>query len=98
MLMKKLFLAICLLLPVHILLAQRIYYSDIEKDDYRQMNFEIIGKVGGNINIYKNYRNRNDIAVYFNDMKLKTKTRLDFMPDRVFNIDFVAYPDFYYMI
>ncbi|WP_336516270.1 hypothetical protein [Pollutibacter soli] len=96
--MNKLFLALCFLLFANILPAQRIYYSDIEKDDYRQMNFEIIGKVGGNINIYKNYRNRNDIAVYFNDMKLKSKTKLEFMPDRVYNVDFVAYPDFYYMI
>ena len=43
--------------------AQRISYTDIDRDDYRQMNFEIIGKVGGNINIYKNFRNKNDISV-----------------------------------
>ncbi len=96
--MKTLFLALFAIFSINILQAQRIHYSDVEKDDYRQMNFEIIGKVGGNINIYKNYRTRNDIAVYFNDMKLKSKTRLDFMPEHVLNVDFIAYPDFYYMV
>jgi hypothetical protein len=82
-------------LPV---LGQRIFYSDIEKDDYRQMNFEIIGRVGGNINVFKSFRNRNDISVYDNEMKLKNKFKLEFLPERLINVDFVVYPDFYWMI
>ena len=78
--------------------AQRISYTDIDRDDYRQMNFEIIGKVGGNINIYKNFRNNNDISVYDADMKLKDKVRLTVLPERVSNVDFIAYPDHYYMV
>lgn len=78
--------------------AQRIHYSEIERDDYRQMNFEVIGKIGGNISVYKNYRNKNDLSVYDNEMKLKNKIKLDFMPDRVVNVDFVVYQDFFYMI
>jgi len=78
--------------------GQRISYSDIEKDDYRQTNFEIIGKVSGNINIYKNLRNRNDISIYDNDMKLVDKVRLDFLPDKIINSDFIVYPDSYWMI
>ena len=31
-------------------------------------------------------------------MKLKTRVDLDFMPDKTLNVDFVAYPDFAYMI
>ena len=78
--------------------AQRISYSDIDKDDYRQMNFEVIGKVGGNINVYKNYKNNSDISVYDNGMKLKDKVRMQFLPDRVSNVDFIAYPDHYHMV
>jgi hypothetical protein len=91
-------LLLILLAVSPLLKGQRIYYSEIEKDDNRQMNFEIIGKVQGNILVYKNYRNKNDLCVYDNEMKLKNKIRLDFMPDRVVNVDFVAYPDFFYMI
>ena len=29
--------------------AQKIDYSLVDKDDYREMNFEIIGKLGSNI-------------------------------------------------
>src|SRR5690348_12568585 len=48
--------------------GQRIVYSEPEKDDSRRMNFEIIGKVGGNFLIYKEVHNKNYIAVYNNDM------------------------------
>jgi hypothetical protein len=78
--------------------AQRIYYSQIERDDYRQMNFEIIGKVGGNINVYKNYKSNNDISIYDNEMKLKNKVRLDILPDKISNVDFVVYSDYYHMV
>ena len=78
--------------------AQRISYTDIDRDDYRQMNFEIIGKVGGNINIYKNFRNKNEVSVYDVDMKLKDKVNLAVLPDRVSNVDFIAYADQYYMV
>lgn len=78
--------------------AQRINYSEIDKDDYRQMNFEIIGKVGGSIHVYKNYKNKNEISVYDNDMKLKDKVRLTVLPEKVSNVDFVAYPDAYHMV
>jgi hypothetical protein len=79
-------------------IAQRIFYTDVEKDDFRQMNFEIIGRVGGNINVYKSFRNKNDISVYDNEMKLKNKVKLEFMPDKVLNVDFVIYPDHYWMV
>ena len=54
--------------------AQRIVYSNTEKEDNRQMNFEILGKIGGNICIYKNYRNQNNVSVYDNSMALIGKT------------------------
>lgn len=77
--------------------AQRISYSEIDKDDYRQMNFEIIGKVGGNIHVYKNFKSRNEITVFDNSMQVKEKVRLEMLPERVNNVDFVAFPEHYYM-
>ena len=35
--------------------APRIFYTEPERDDNRRTNFEIIGKVGGNILIFKNF-------------------------------------------
>ena len=78
--------------------AQKIDYSVVDKEDYREMNFEIIGKVGGNISVYKNFKNRHDICVYDNDMQMTNRVKLEFLPERIINVDFIAYPDFAYMI
>lgn len=78
--------------------GQKIHYSEAEAEDGRQLNFEIIGRVGGQVNVYKNYRSKNDISIYDNEMKLKTRINLTFMPERVTAVDFVAYPDAYWMI
>ena len=58
--------------------AQRIHYSEPERDDYRQVNFEIIGKLQNNILIYKRYRIQKQPVSFDNDMKLKKKIDLDF--------------------
>lgn len=78
--------------------AQQITYSEPESQDLRTLNFDIIGKVSGNFLVYKNIRNDYAISVYDNDMKLKDRVDLDFMPDRTINADFVAYPDFAYIV
>lgn len=78
--------------------SQRISYSVPESEDARTLDFDIIGKVGGNFLVYKNLRNRFAVSVYDNDMGLKERVVLDFMPDRTLNADFIAYPDFAYII
>lgn len=86
-----------MLLPI-ISISQRITYSEPERDDSKGMSFEIIGKVSGNFLVYKTIRNIHVICAYDNDMKLSEKSSLGFMPDKVLNVDFIAYPDFFYMI
>ncbi|WP_315820903.1 hypothetical protein [Paraflavitalea speifideaquila] len=78
--------------------AQKISYSESERDDSRRTNFEIIGKVGANMLVFKNNRSDNAISVYDNDMKLVERVKLDYMDDRWINVDFVPYPDHVWMI
>lgn len=78
--------------------AQKVAYSIVEREDNTDMNFEIIGKVGGNINIYKSFRNKHDLCIYDNEMQLKNRISLEFLPDRILNADFIGYADFSYMI
>lgn len=80
--------------------SQRILYSEPDKDDTRRLNFEIVGKMGGNFLIYKSIRNKNWISILDNEMKEVAKVDQDYLPDndRVINVDFFAYPDFAYMI
>jgi len=78
--------------------AQKIAYSEPEREDSRRTDFEIIGKIGNNYQVFKNNRSENAICIYDNSMKLIERVNLDFMPDHWINADFIAYPDFSYLI
>jgi hypothetical protein len=78
--------------------AQKVVYAEPDRDDFRQMKFEILGKMKGNFLVYKNYRSNHYITVYDNDMKQKAKEKLDFMPDRTINEDFINYADYSLLI
>lgn len=81
----------------HMAIAQKLVYSDPEKNEARQTNFEILGKYNDNYLVYKNYRATNTISVFNNDMKLVKNIALDFMPDRVIEANFVSYSDYSYL-
>lgn len=76
----------------------KISYSEPEREDSRRTEFEIVGKLNGNLMVYKNNSNSHAICLYDEDMKLKERVSLDYIPDRWINIDFINYPDFVYMI
>ncbi|MCW3108846.1 MAG: hypothetical protein JWQ09_3352 [Segetibacter sp.] len=95
--MKRFAACLVLLLSVCFANGQRVIYSEPDRNDYRQTEFEIIGKVAGNLLIYKNIRSSYAMSVYDFDMKQKERVKLDFLPDRIINADFLAYPDYCYM-
>ncbi len=95
--MKRIVAGLVFLINFYNVYAQRVIYSEPDKNDYRQTQFEIIGKVSGNILIYKNTRSSYIMSVYNMDMKQKERIKLDFLPERIINADFLAYPDFCYM-
>ncbi|KAA9037229.1 hypothetical protein FW778_17535 [Ginsengibacter hankyongi] len=81
-------------------LAQEISYSKPERDDLLfdaptrvpfglTKSFHIIGKLNGNLLVYKNIRYKHLIAVYDNQMKLKSNANLDFLPSTIRSLDFV---------
>src|SRR5581483_5840953 len=81
-----------------ITVAQKISYSEPERDDSRRTDFEIIGKIGGNVLIFKNNHNDNAISVYNSDMKLLDRVKLDVVDDHWINVDFIPYSDHVWMI
>lgn len=88
-------LSICF---VTLLNAQKITYSEPDKDDSRQLNFDIVGKINDHFLIYKNTRNRFSISMLdVNDMKLIGKQDLAFLPDRVLGVEFLTHRDFFYV-
>jgi hypothetical protein len=95
--MKILVAYVVFLMSFGVAKAQRVIYSEPDRSDYRQTEFEIIGKISGNILIYKSLRTNHAMSVYDLDMKEKDRVKLDFLPDRIINADFLAYPDYCYM-
>lgn len=98
--MKRLALFIFLLavMPVAAL-CQKVTYSDFEHEDNRDINFEIIGKMKGGLVVYKNVRRwQHKINVFGDDMKIAKTVKLDFVPEKTFNLDFVVYADYFWMI
>ncbi|HMD00345.1 MAG TPA: hypothetical protein VKH37_09330, partial [Ferruginibacter sp.] len=57
--------------------SQQVVYSDYDKDDSREMNFEIIGKMNGNVLVYKNLRWKHRICLYDANMQTKECVDLD---------------------
>ena len=94
----KIFLTMVLGFLSTIAVAQTIAYSEPEREDSRRTDFEIIGKFGANYLVFKNNRSDNAICVYDNSMKLVERVNMDFLPDKWINTDFIAYPDFSYLI
>lgn len=82
------------------LFGQRILYSEPEKEDNRRLNFEIIGKVQGNVLIFKSNRARSWISVLDEDMQSLGNVDLSYIPsvERNIQVDFVAYANYAWMI
>ena len=78
--------------------SQTVAVSDYDRQDTRDMNFEIIGKMNSNILVYKNIRSNHKISIFDKDMNTLETVKIGFVPERTFNIDFVAYPDYFFMI
>jgi hypothetical protein len=80
--------------------SQKIVYSEPAKDDNKRLNFEIVGKIGGNFLIYKNNRSKNLIVGLDNEMKEIFSEEQEYVPnnERLINTDFFPYSDFAYMI
>lgn len=97
--MKNLFLFFAFVLAFSQLPAQQITYSQPESADLvRSLNFEILGKMGGQFLVYKNISDKHYLSVYNDQMQLIDNTDLMFMDDKVLNVDFIVYPDFAWMV
>jgi len=94
---KTTFLLISVLLLLLKIQAQTITYSEPDNSDFKDLNFEIIGKIAGNTHIYKDNRNTHFICLYDASMQQIAKEKLDFLPEKIINVDFLMYPDFYYL-
>lgn len=97
--MRNLFLIFIINFFCAPLFAQQIKYSEpIKGQVSNSVDFEVIGKIEQNYLVYKNIRSRNLVSVYDDDMKLLNEIDLTIMPDKTLNVDFIAFPDFAWVV
>jgi len=48
--------------------------------------------------VFKNVSSSYAVSIYKGDMDMKEKIELDFIPSKSFNVDFIVYPEFFFMI
>lgn len=70
--------------------AQSYVLSGIEKTDKDQMQYEVLGKVGGRYWIYKNSEGIATIAQYNEQMQLVQQNDLAFLPKKIAAIEFIT--------
>lgn len=96
--MKRLAIVILILIMQLNGKAQKITFSEYSKKETRDIFFEILGKFDSNYIVYKNIRQKHLLTKYDKDMNIVGNIPLDFVPDRTFNIDFITYRNYYYLI
>ncbi|MCA6515447.1 MAG: hypothetical protein IM577_07600 [Chitinophagaceae bacterium] len=69
----RLFIIIAIVALAGEITAQNIYYSDPDRTDPKTLQFELIGKLGGQFLVYKSYRDQHFIYVYDNGMRTLDK-------------------------
>ncbi|MDQ2751714.1 MAG: hypothetical protein M3R72_01670, partial [Bacteroidota bacterium] len=77
--------------------SQSIAYTEPDKNDTRNLDFEIVGKLDNHYLIFKNNRSSYSVSVYDDEMKQVQNIKLDFLPARTINTDVLAYRNFFYL-
>ncbi len=78
--------------------AQKITYSQPERDDVRSVDFDIVGKINNHYLVYKRVRSSYNISLYDDEMKLIDKVNMDFLPDKLINSEIIPYKDYFYFV
>lgn len=74
--------------------AQKITYSEYNRKEGQDINFEILGRIDSGYLVYKNIHRNHFITRYDRDMKITDHKEQSYIPDRTFNLDFITYPKY----
>ncbi|GAA4463632.1 hypothetical protein GCM10023093_12570 [Nemorincola caseinilytica] len=73
--------------------AQDVTYSRYDKFDYRNSSYAIVGMSGGLLYTYVKDEEAARLDAYDDSMNKVATVMLDFFPQRIYQVRFVAYPD-----
>ncbi len=78
--------------------AQRIIYAKSNSSDRTIDDYAVIGNYDGNILVYKRLQDKTIVSEYNAYMNEVSRNDLDIDPNKMLKTDFIAYPDFSYMV
>jgi len=94
--MKLFWSALILLLSIFIstdILAQDVIYSQYDKYDFRDGEYAVVGMTGGRLYNYRKTPDGAMLDAYDDSMNKVATVLLDFFPEKIYQIRFIAYPD-----
>lgn len=94
--MKIFRLALVLLLlvtPLSRVQSQDVIYSAYDKFDFRDDDYDIVGVTGGRLFTYAHQSEGAQLNAYDDSMNKVATILLDFFPERIYKVKFIAYPD-----
>jgi len=73
--------------------AQDVVYSQYDRYDFRSGEYAIVGMVGGSLYTYRNSADGAALEAYDDSMNKTATVLLDFFPEKIYEVRFIAYPD-----
>lgn len=77
--------------------SQEVYFTPLESGNERGMTYDIIGKSGKNLLIYRSFKNDHSISIYNDSMLLVRKIDIPFLPQQLVKVDFINTNDAVYL-
>ena len=78
--------------------AQKVVYSDHNRDIFRNADFDVVGKFNTNYLVYKNIDSKKYIGILDNRLRIANNVKMDFLPTSIISHDIINYDDFFYFI
>ncbi len=77
--------------------TQSIVYTEPDRNDVRNLDFDIVGKLNNHYLIFKNNHNNYSVVVYDDAMKQVASEKLDFLPSRTIKTEVLSFRTFFYV-
>jgi len=89
----KIALALLFVVTATTTYAQDVFYSEYDKFDYRNDEYSVVGMVDHRLYTYEYTGGEATLIAYDDSMNKTAKVLLDFFPDKIYQAQFIAYPD-----
>lgn len=73
--------------------AQDVVYSQYDKFDFRNGDYAVVGMTGDRLYTYSSSSAGSALDAYDDSMNKVATVLLDFFPDKIYQVRFIAYPD-----